>query len=111
MLPWLTYVHALFCTEGRCASQNVLGRRRGICHADSVPRTLLLAPMEVKEVWVFVAASGATVHGAIVHSNAKVFFVDVSMFLRSDADTECRSKWYDRHAVMQESQVLRSKSY
>ena len=38
--------------------------------------------MEVKEVWVIVAASGATVHGAIVHSNAKVFVVDVSMFLR-----------------------------
>ena len=100
MNPWVTYVHARFCTEGRCASQNVLNRRRGICHADSVPRTLLLAPMEVKEVWVFVAASGALVHGAIVQSNAKVFFVDVSMFLRSDAETDCRSKWYDRHAVM-----------
>ena len=97
MRPWLTYVHVLFCTEGRCACQNVLGRRRGICHADSVPRSRLLAPMEVKEVWVFVAASGASVHGAIVHSNSKVFLVDVSMFLRSDAETDCPSKWYDGH--------------
>ena len=97
MCTWLTYVHALFCTEGRCACQNVLGRRRGICHADSVPRSFLLAPMEVKEVWVFVAASGALVHGVIAHGNAKVFFVDVPMFLRSDAETDCRTKWYDRH--------------
>ena len=96
MTPWLTYVHALFCTEGICASLNVLGRRRGICHADSVPRTRLLAPMEVKEVWVIVAASCATVHGAIVHSNAMVFFVDVSMFFRSDAETDFRN-WYYRH--------------
>ena len=100
MRPWLTYVHALFCTEGRCACQNVLGRRREICHADSVPRSFLLAPMEVKEVCVFVAASGALVHGAIVHSNSKVFLVDVSMFFRSDAETACRSKWNDGHAVM-----------
>ena len=97
MNPWVTYVHARFCTEGRCASQNVLNRRRGICHADSVPRTLLLAPMEVKEVWVVVAASDATVHGAIVHSNVRVQIVDVSMFFRSDAETACRSKWNDRH--------------
>ena len=68
--------------------------------------------MEVKEVWVFVAASGALVHGAIVHSNAKVFFVDVSMFLRSDAETDCRSKWNDRHAAnAKKAKVLRSKSY
>ena len=96
MCPWLTYVHALFCTEGRCASQNVVGRRRGICHADSVPRTRLLAPMEVKEVWVFVAASGATVHGAIVHSNAKVFLVVIRMPFRSDAETDW-IQWYDLH--------------
>ena len=96
MNPWLTYVLALFCTEGICASLNVLGRRRGICHADSVPRTRLRAPIEVKEVWVIVAAFCATVHGAIAHSNAMVFFVDVSMSFRSDAETGWRN-WYYRH--------------
>ena len=96
MNPWLTYVHALFCTEGICASLNVLGRRRGICHADSVPRTRLLAPIEVKELWVIVAAFCATVHGVIDHSNAMVFFVDVSMSFTSDAETDCRN-WYYRH--------------
>ena len=96
MCPWLTYVHALFCTEGICASLNVLGRRRGICHADSLPSIPLLAPIEVKELWVIVAAFCATVHGVIAHSNAMVFFVDVSMSFRSDAETDWRN-WYDRH--------------
>ena len=93
MRPWLTHVHALFSTEGRCALQNVLGRRRGTCHADGVPRTRLLAPVEVEFPWVFVAASGATVHGAIVHSNAKVFLVDITMPFRSDAETDW-IHWY-----------------
>ena len=96
MRPWLTHVHALFPTEGRCAPQNVLGRRRGTCHADGVPRTRLLAPVEVEFPWVFVAASGATVHGAIVHSNAKVFLVVIRMPFRSDAETDW-IQWYDRH--------------
>ena len=92
----LTHVHALFSTEGRCAPQNLLGRRRGTCHADGVPRTRLLTPVEVEFPWVFVAASGATVHGAIVHSNAKVFLVDITIPFRSDAETDW-IQWYDRH--------------
>ena len=94
MLAWLTYVHAGLCTEGRCASQDVLVRRRGSCHADSEPKTFG-AVMEVKELWVTVAAFFALVHGTTVDCNARVFLVVVAMVFRSDAETSCRSQWND----------------
>ena len=111
MHPWLTYVHALLCTEGRCASQNFLVRRRGSCHADSEPRTCLLAVMEVKEVWVIVAASDALVHGTTVDCNARVFFVVVAMFFRSDAETAVRSNWNDRHNERKTLRMPRKQKY
>ena len=67
--------------------------------------------MEVKEVWVIVAASDALVHGTTVDCNAKVFFVVVSMFLRSDAETDCRSKWNDRHNERKTLRMPRKQKY